>query len=80
MVNIRSLIDGAIQLAHMGGEILPPLKGGAVIADQLVDLLDGLKAVAPNQDAKADLEAAHVALLKRVSDKGHATSARLRGQ
>jgi hypothetical protein len=78
-LNIRSLIDGAISLAHMGGELLPPLEGGAEVAEKLVDLVDSLKAHAPDDSSKAQLEQAHTALLKRMQDKGHALSSQLRG-
>lgn len=79
-MNIRSLIDTAISLAHMAGEVLPPVEGGAVIAEKILGVVDGLKAHAPDPQSTADLEAAHTALLKRMSDKGHALSDRLRGE
>ena len=78
-MNIRELIDKAIDLAKIGGEVLPPLKGGAAVAEGILDLLDNLKNVAPDPGSGQDLEAAHTALLKRISDKGHALSDRLRG-
>jgi len=78
-ISFRSLVDQAISLAHIAGEILPPVEGGAEVAEKIVAVIDSLKPHAPDAGSKADLEAAHQALLKRVSDKGHALSDRLRG-
>lgn len=77
-MNLRSLIDDAIKLAHTGGEILPQLEGGAQVAEGILDLLDGLKDKAPDAASKEDLEAAHQALYKRVTEQGHDLSHRLR--
>jgi len=79
-VNFRTLVDQAVAFAHAVGELLPPVEGGADIADKVLDVLDSLKDHAPEAASREQLEAAHAALLKRISDKGHALSDRLRGQ
>lgn len=78
-MDLRSLIDKAIDLAKIGGIVLPPLKGGAVVAEKILDVLDGLKGQAPDDATAEQIEEAHEALYKRVTDAGHDLSKRLRG-
>lgn len=78
-MDIRNLIEDAVSLAKVAGLVLPGVSGGAAIAEKVLDMVDGLKAAAPDDAAAADLEAAHVDLFKQVTDKGLMLSARLRG-
>lgn len=79
MADIRSLIDKAIDIAEMGGNVFPMLGTGAKLAETALSLLDGLKAEAPDADSEADIETAHKALYDAMTAKGHRLSDRLRG-
>jgi hypothetical protein len=78
-MSFRDLADRAIELAEMGSVVFPPLGTGAALADKVLDLLDGLKDEAPDQESEEDLEAAHQALYDAMTAKGHKLSERLRG-
>lgn len=78
-MNIRDAIDKAIELAEAGAVVFPPLASGAALAEKVLDIVDGLKAEAPDGESEADLETAHKALYDSMVAKGHALSDRLRG-
>jgi hypothetical protein len=77
MADIRVVVNSAIDLAKIAGTVLPGVAGGAVAAEKILDMLDSLKSVAPNQ--ASEIEETHEQLYKRVTDAGHALSDRLRG-
>lgn len=79
-MNIKTAFDEAIKLGHIIGEVFPPVEGGVAIAESFAGFLDQLRPHAPDAQSGADLEKAHGALLKRMTDKGHALSDRLRGE
>jgi hypothetical protein len=78
-MDFTKLAEQAISLAKIAGNVLPGLSGGAAIAEKILDVVDDLKQAAPDSGSAEDLEAAHKALYKEMTDKGHALSARLRG-
>lgn len=77
MADLRSLVNSAIELAKIGGMVLPGLSGGAAVAEKILDTLDSLKGVAPEQ--AGEIKETHEQLYKRVTDAGHKLSDRLRG-
>lgn len=79
MSSIRDAIDKAIDLAEVGGTVFPMLGTGAMLAQNVLSVLDGLKKEAPDQSTEADLETAHKALFDAMTAKGHNLSDRLRG-
>lgn len=78
-MNLRSLIDQAINLAHSAGNVLPMVEGAGTVLQDIANVVEGLKAHAPDGQSADQLEAAHQALLKKALDSGHDLSARLRG-
>lgn len=80
-MNIRSLIDSAIQLAHVAAAVIPGAglaEDGLKIGQKIIDVIDGLKAHADPTQQPA-LQEARATLAETVKAKAKATSARLRG-
>ena len=78
-MNIEAAIEKAIELAKIGAVVYPPLANGAKLAESTLEVLNGLHTSAPDHESMDDLEEAHKALYKAMTDKGHMLSARLRG-
>lgn len=78
-MDIEAAIKKAIELAEIGATVFPPLANGAKLANSVLEVIDGLHTSAPDHESMDDLEEAHKALYKAMTDKGHALSARLRG-
>lgn len=78
MASISELIDRAIELAKAAAPLVPALGAGALIAEKVVDIIDGLGDEIP-ADKQTEAQAARALLADAVRAKAAATSDRLRG-
>ena len=78
-MNIETAIEKAVELAKIGAVVFPPLGVGAELAEKVLDVVDSLKAHAPTDQSKDQLEQAHRELYDAMIAKGHALSDELRG-
>jgi hypothetical protein len=77
---MRKLAEEAIALAKTASIVLPPLGTGAAIAEQVLNVVDGIRNEGgQDNETDAELEAAHKQLYDAMTAKGHALSDRLRG-
>jgi hypothetical protein len=80
-MNIRSLIDSVINVAHVASSVIPGaglVAEGAQIGEKIIDIIDGLTAHA-EPDQQPAMQEARTKLAEAVKAKAAATSARLRG-
>lgn len=80
-MDVRSLVDSLIQLAHVASAVIPGaglVEEGAKIGEKIIDVIDELKTHADPTQQPA-LQEARDKLADAVRTKAAATSARLRG-
>jgi hypothetical protein len=80
-MDIRSMIDKTGELADMAAILVPQaklVKGGTIVLNGILDVMDGLKKDAPDASSAAEIEK-HRAKVADVQAKAARTSARLRG-
>lgn len=81
-MDIHNIINKVGQLADLVDDYIPAagmVKGGVQVANGLLDVIDGLRADAPDAASTAELEK-HRAKVLAVQVKAKATSDRLRGR
>lgn len=80
-MDIRDIVNKVGQLADMVDDYIPQAglaKGGVKVVNGILDVIDGLKADAPDASSAAELEK-HRAKVLAVQAKAKATADRLRG-